>query len=269
MLAALTDVAGEHQPWCGGALIAAEGDTWLNLATHVGITDHHNDTPTPITANDIQTAADWYRARGKKSFKLELSAYAHESVFEAVNNAGMAFKDIENVLIHTLHDTPDRPTPPERITITHHHRPNHDTALAIAGFTSSTFSKTDEPIPEELAINLRCLAHQRMHYVTAHDNDTLVGAAGIEIYEDWACLFFGCVHPPARNKGIQTELIHQRLDIARNHNLRYALVSGIPGGPTERNAIRAGFTPLTTRIAFTMDLTQDPHNQPKLGTPNP
>ena len=63
----------------------------------------------------------------------------------------------------------------------------------------------------------------------------------------------GCVYAESRRKGLQSAFIRFRLAQAASRGLRYATIGSAPGGPTERNALRAGFSAAYTQIGLCQD----------------
>jgi N-acetylglutamate synthase-like GNAT family acetyltransferase len=70
----------------------------------------------------------------------------------------------------------------------------------------------------------------------------VVGSGGLESFEDSAVLIAGCVHPEARRQGLHSAFMRFRLERAAQAGLAYALVASTPGDPTERSALRSGFS---------------------------
>jgi GNAT superfamily N-acetyltransferase len=99
-------------------------------------------------------------------------------------------------------------------------------------------------------ITHRVVRHPRNRSWLAELEGQVVGSAGFERFEDTAVLVAGAVLPEARRRGIQTALVRHRLRAARAEGARVALVASTPGGPTERNALRAGFTVSTVLLGL-------------------
>jgi hypothetical protein len=63
-------------------------------------------------------------------------------------------------------------------------------------------------------------------------------------------LIAGCTYAEARGQGLHSEFIRFRLEQAATAGLRYVTVGSTPGGPTERNALRAGFKAAYTQAGL-------------------
>jgi GNAT superfamily N-acetyltransferase len=73
------------------------------------------------------------------------------------------------------------------------------------------------------------------------------GAAGVLCMHDEVALFGGSATiPELRRRGLQTALLHQRMRYAFDHGCDLAMMVGLPGSDSQRNAERKGF-----RIAYT------------------
>ena len=78
----------------------------------------------------------------------------------------------------------------------------------------------------------------------------VVGSGGLELYEGSGVLIAGTVHEAARRRGFQRAFLRFRMEQAMAAGLDYALVGSPPGGPTERNALREGFSVAYTQLGF-------------------
>ena len=72
----------------------------------------------------------------------------------------------------------------------------------------------------------------------------IVASGGLEVFENSAVLIAGAVLPHARRQGVQSAFIEFRVRQAAMMGIEYCLVGSLAGGPTERNALRAGFSPV-------------------------
>lgn len=98
----------------------------------------------------------------------------------------------------------------------------------------------------------RTASHVRTRAFIAWLNEIPVGAAGIEITDDIACLFAAGVLPEYRRRGIQSVLILRRLQQAQNETCPLAVIHCNPGVATERNAVRLGFQLAYTKVIMRM-----------------
>ena len=85
----------------------------------------------------------------------------------------------------------------------------------------------------------------------ATDDGRPLGCAGVSICEGVATLGAMATHPDERGRGVQRALVHHRLGLAVAAGCDLATSSVVPGGASERNLARLGFTPLYTRPTVT------------------
>jgi hypothetical protein len=83
-------------------------------------------------------------------------------------------------------------------------------------------------------------------------DDQPAAAALVEIDPPLAQLFGGSTRPTLRSRGAQQALIVARLRLAQEAGCTIAATESQPGGPTERNAVRLGFTPIYTRVSLVL-----------------
>jgi GNAT superfamily N-acetyltransferase len=77
--------------------------------------------------------------------------------------------------------------------------------------------------------------------------DGVQGAAGMLTIHEGVALFAGASTVPAmRRRGLQGELLRERMRYARDHGCDLAMMVAHPGTNSQRNAERAGF-----RVAYT------------------
>ena len=103
----------------------------------------------------------------------------------------------------------------------------------------------------ELAETLRAIGRLHAHVpglflFIAELDQRPIAMAEVFIWEGVALLAGACTLPAARRQGAQLALTEQRLRFAAGRGCDLAMVCGLPGGPTQRNAERRGF-----RIAYT------------------
>jgi hypothetical protein len=77
-----------------------------------------------------------------------------------------------------------------------------------------------------------------------------IAAAGFQIYEDVCILAGASTIPDARRQGAQNALLATRLKFAREHGCRLAMMCALPGGQSQKNAQRNGFSIAYTRTKW-------------------
>lgn len=79
------------------------------------------------------------------------------------------------------------------------------------------------------------------HRVLAFRNDELAGGAGLRMDEGIAQFAGAATLPQHRKHGVQTTLLHRRLEMARAASCEYATITTDPGTRSQKNSMRAGF----------------------------
>lgn len=76
------------------------------------------------------------------------------------------------------------------------------------------------------------------------------GGATLALRGRIAGLFGASTLPDYRNRGVQTALLHRRLQRAAETGCELAVSLAQPGGRSQRNITRLGFQTLYTRVKF-------------------
>ena len=214
MAAVLRELATDHQSWGQATLAADVPGSWADYAAG-------------WDQGPVDELRSFYASRGRPA-QVQVTPY-HPNARDFV---GFEVYDLDTVLVHTLEHTA-RPDPrfgfPEA-------SPEDFRETQMKGFFG------DEPPPGMLAITEAVAAHPRTHAMLVEHEGRVVGSGALEVFEDHGCLIAGAVFEEARGQGAQTALIRHRLCLARDLGLRYVTIASDPGGPTERNALRQGFT---------------------------
>jgi GNAT superfamily N-acetyltransferase len=78
----------------------------------------------------------------------------------------------------------------------------------------------------------------------------VAGGATLAIRDGVAGLFGASTLPAFRKRGVQTALLHARLERAAEAGCDLAVCLAQPGSSSERNIVRRRFTVLYTRVKF-------------------
>jgi hypothetical protein len=84
---------------------------------------------------------------------------------------------------------------------------------------------------------------------------TCVACAQSVAYDDIVIMGCDATLPPARGRGAQTTLIRERLRLANNAALSWAIAEVAPDSTSERNYLRLGFTIAYNRVHYSLPLT--------------
>ena len=237
----LSEIGGHGAPVGAGWMACDVAGSWAHYAAGLGLAG-------PVADDTLNALVAFYRARGRTP-TIQVTPYQHPSLLEALEARGFTIFEVESVLWRPLEDLPPV-TPPPGLTF----RPvRGGSAADVAEFVDSQFAGffPDQEVPPGMRpITARVATGARSRLTLLERDGTIVGSGGIEPFEDVAVLIGGCVAPAARRQGVQAAFIRHRLHQARGEGASYATIGSTPGGPTERNALRAGFRPAYTQIGL-------------------
>ncbi len=225
-----------------------EVGSWATYAAGVGM----EAAPASAAAYDeqVDTLIQYYE-EDEREPTVQISPYAHPAFTAALGRRGFVVKDLVTTLTRSLRDLPPLVTPNgfsfREVTGDRAEDVEAFAAAQLEGFSSPPgmraimrrVASTSRPGTKDAGCELSLVEHEELG---------VCGSAGVEYFEGSATLIAGEVHERARRRGVQTALIAYRLAQARARGCEYAVVASIAGGPTERNAVRAGFRPAFTAI---------------------
>lgn len=233
----LQELGGPGAP-LGTGWMASDGDgSWADFAA--GVLD-------PVPDDVVEQLVGFYSRHGATP-RIQVTPYHPDALFRALSAAGFVVYERETVLRHDLgHRTPF--TLPVGVTLV----PVTDEETRAAWVQSqATGFFEGAPVPAAMtAITERVARASRCTLWLAVQDGQVVGSAGLECFEGVGVCIAGTVHPGSRRQGIQTALLHHRLAHARDQGLHTVLIAGTPAGPTERNALRAGFAPAYAQLGL-------------------
>lgn len=245
--AEITAAAAEHsQPIAGGIMSASGVGSWTNQACGLGLAG-------PVAQAEVDALIEFYERRGIEP-KIEVCAFADESLLAALAARGFVLREFEAVLARQLGRdelfAPLSGWPPD---IAFGKVDRDDAAQVEAFIDASTcgFRPEGAPVPDELAAaSRRLIAGPRSQSFLALDGDLAVGGGGLDVGEGVAALMGTSVRPAYRGRGIQQALIALRLQEARARGCAVVCIHSRPGIATERNAARMGFALVYHKVAL-------------------
>lgn len=241
------EVALESAAVGGGIMAYAGPGSWANQACGLGLDG-------PVSADDLERLVAFYVERGVEP-KLEVCAFAHESLLEGLAARGFVLREFEDVLARPLAPGEDLaaclPHPPPADLALRHVDPG-DAAqvteyveVSTAGFVRP--GESPAPLHEVCA---RVVRHPRSDSFLAVLGQAAAGGGGMETAGEVACLFGASVAEPYRRRGIQAALMVRRLERARELGARVGVIHSSPGIATARNARRLGFALAYTKVVL-------------------
>ena len=229
----LSEVGGEGAPIGGGWMACDVPGSWADYAAGLGLKGE-------VAEETFEELVAFYRTRDRQP-RIQLTACEHPTLLRGLEARGFTPYRGGAVLARMLDALPEQNLI-EGMTFRRIDPANEEdvqefcTSQMIGFFDEEDHPKGMVPITERVARS------QRSRLWLVEIDGTVVGSGGFESHEDSGQLVAGCVHPEARRQGVHSAFIRFRLAQAAKAGLRYLTIGSEPGGPTERNARRAGFS---------------------------
>ncbi|MEO1277809.1 MAG: GNAT family N-acetyltransferase [Planctomycetota bacterium] len=254
--AVLAELADEHQALAvgqgGGVVAFKEGVDWLSGAIGCGL-------DRSITDAGVDRIANFLRSRGATP-SIDLTDLVGEEAFNVLSRAGLALKQVERVFARDL-GALEEPEAAPGVRIEPLDVDDDDAVRALVRHRVEGFTKPGEaPSDGDFEAAESSQRHPRSRGFIAYADGELAGTCGMEIMElapaqgeppvRLASLWGAVVSEPFRRRGIQAALIARRLRQGIEEGCSVAVIECEPGIPTERNAIRLGFSLAYTRLGF-------------------
>lgn len=194
----------------------------------------------PVTDADFDRLEAFFKTRGSPCL-IDLCPLADPSVIDQLCKRGYRVIEFNNLLARVVDDEILPPHPGVEILKVQPAEALEFTRLISRGF--SPVDEVDESLVDALS-EMSVLGHS---FVALVDGMWAGGAtAGLE---DGTGLFYGDATLSAwRGRGIQSALIHHRLQFLRECGADLAMVTVLPGTASHRNYERAGFRLIYMRV---------------------
>lgn len=229
----LRELGGDGAPIGGGWMACDLPGSWADYAAGLGLDG-------PVDDSTLDEFLAFYRKRNR-SPRIHVTPFQHPTLLSGLEARGFTVYEQENILVRLLDELP--PINPIPGLVFRLVDPSNDDD--VYDFRCSHvlgFCEGKEPPQGVLPITDRVARSQRCKLWLLELDGAIVGSGGLEFFEDAAVLIAGCVNAEARCKGLHSAFIRFRLQQAKKAGVRYVTVGSILGGPTERNALRAGFS---------------------------
>lgn len=239
----------------GGVVAFKNGVDWLCQSIGCGL-------DADITGRGMDRISSFLRERGARP-SIDLTDLSGESAFATIAEAGFKLEQAERVYARYL-ESPVESVGVQGLRIELLDDADEAGVRELVRHRVQGFAKPGvEPQQGEYEAAERSQTHPRSRGFRAFIDGILVGTCGMEIIElapaqdrepvRVASLWGAVVGEPHRRQGIQKALIARRLQQGVSEGCRVAVIECEPGIPTERNAIRLGFSLAYTRLGFKGD----------------
>ncbi len=221
----------------GFAIYAGEGSP-LNKAVGLGL---HG----PVTQTDLEYVERFYRSRNTAP-RVSVCPLADPSLTDLLKAGGYRLEMFYSVLFRSLAEDDRTGIPiPAHTEVQIAQATSEDADLWIRttgqGFTGQEIPPQEDTVilsPNFFAANATCF----FAWIAGQP----AGGGGMYIHEGVAEFGGASTRTAFRKRGVQTALLHARMDAARKAGCDLALVVTAPGEESQRNVERAGF-----RLAYT------------------
>lgn len=227
---AVEAIAGGHAIYCGA-------NSPVTQAVGMGL----NGT---VSAEEFGHLEEFYFSR-EEPVRVETCPLADASLFEHYGQHGYRVTEFSNVMARPVGKPKDIAA--NGIEIRRAGRKELELwTLTVAQGFAENFPVTQEILS---VMKMFAMAKNTECYL-ARIEDRVVGGATLAVRERIAGLFGASTLPEFRRRGVQTALLHARLERAEEAGCDLAVSLAQPGSPSQRNITRRGFQTLYTRVKF-------------------
>lgn len=200
----------------------------------------------PVSDEEFDRLEDFYRSR-KEAVRVETCPLADPTFTEQFGKRGYRVTEFSNVMAKLLNCTDKWPEPSRGVTI---ERAGGD-QIELWTLTVSQGFAENFPVSQQVIEVMRMFASgPKTECYLARVDGKVAGGGTLAIHDGVAGLFGASTLPEARNRGVQTALLHRRLARAAQAGCDLAVSLAQPGSTSQHNITRQGFQTLYTRLKF-------------------
>jgi GNAT superfamily N-acetyltransferase len=229
--AAVESMAGGHAVYCGA-------NSPVTQAVGLGLDG-------PVSDTEFARLEDFYFSRNEP-VRVETCPLADASLLDHFARRCYHVTEFSNVMARPLVEAETWPVSPD-VSIEEIPPPHIDLwTLTVAQGFAEHF-----PVTQEILEVMKMFAlGQGAHCYLARIAGKVAGGATLAIRGGIAGLFGASTLPAYRNRGVQTALLHARLQFAARAGCELAVSLALPGSASQRNIVRLDFRVLYTRVKF-------------------
>jgi GNAT superfamily N-acetyltransferase len=229
----------------GGGVVAYAGPT-SPLSHAIGLGMHG-----PVTDADLDRVEAFYRDRDTPS-NIDLCPLADHTLMEKLGRRGYRITEFNNVLVGR----------PAKLEVVRRLDPSHVRLRICGPEDSELWSRTmvagffdrEDLSAEEIAMGERLFRMPGAVGFIAEVNGTPAAAGTARKFGTLVTMFGDSTLPRFRGRGLQKELIALRLEWAEAEGCDLATAATLPGTPSQRNYMRAGFAVAYTKMNMCREL---------------
>lgn len=229
--------AADSIPFRGGALIATGPGRYVNRA--VGLTIDE------LSSTDLEVVEAFYEQRGL-SPAIELSSWAPTATTGRLAERHYTPSSFRSMFVRPVTDEPDGPSADIRI------EPVTDELVLGWLDVLAEGNEIDDPssraISDEFGIASRVMPDTTV-FVAIVDG-VVAGCGSVQVVGGVGWVGAAATLPSHRSRGIQTALLHHRLQMVAEMGCDLAAATAVPSGVSARNLQRAGFVHAQTQVVL-------------------
>lgn len=197
-----------------------------------------------VPAEAIEALEEFYRGKGARPL-IGVCPLAHPSLSEALAARGWVVDGFENVLYRELGHVPatEVASSVEIREVVGEEERDLWGLVAASGFSAPL-----PPLPEQLAISALVVRRPGARLFLAYVDGAPAGTGELYVEDGIAWLSADTTLPQYRRRGVQQAMQAHRLAAGAAAGCQLAVSEAAPGGPSQRNMERAGFSVAYTRI---------------------
>ena len=238
LLAAHGDGAGAVARVSSGYAVYCGANSPVTQAVGLGLNG-------AVSTEEFDQLEEFYFSR-KEPVRVETCPMADGSLIEHYRERGYHVTEFSNVMVRPVEKTTAAALPS-----------GIDIVKAAAGeidlwtLTVSQGFAEHFPVTQELLGIMRMFAEgKNTECYFAKVDGKIAGGATLALRGRIAGLFGASTLPQFRNRGVQTALLHARMQRAAERGCDLAMSIALPGSASQRNITRQGFQTLYTRVKF-------------------
>jgi len=231
------EASGAVEPIAGGYAIYCGANSPVTQAVGLGLSGY-------VGAEQFDRLERFYFSR-EEPVRVETCPLADPSLFEQYSQRGYRVTEFSNVMARDV--IKQRSIKANGIEVRRASRGE----LELWTFTVAQGFFENLPVNQEILDVMRMFAMAKdTECYLARIEGRVVGGATLALRGKIAGLFGASTLPEFRKRGVQTALLHARLERAEQVGCELAVSLALPGSISQRNITRQGFQTLYTRVKF-------------------
>jgi GNAT superfamily N-acetyltransferase len=236
--AAQGDGAGAVCSVAGGFAVYCGANSPVTQAVGLGLNG-------PVNKEEFDRLEEFYFSR-KEPVRVETCPMVDGSLIEHYRERGYHASEFSNVMVRPVEKTAAAALPPG-IEI----QKAADGEIDLWTLTVAQGFAEHFPVTQEILSVMRLFANgKNTECYFARVDGKIAGGATLALRGRIAGLFGASTLPQFRNRGVQTALLHARMERAAELGCELAMSLAVPGSASQRNITRRGFRTLYTRVKF-------------------